>query len=284
MKLLVTGADGFTGQHIVPKAKTFGYEVFALQSDLNDSHSINAEIMDIKPDYVVHLAAKSFVGNGDFTAFYLVNVVGTTNLLDALSKLDKAPQRVLLASSANVYGNTKNIPITENETPSPLNHYAMSKIAMEYMARNYLDRLPIFFTRPFNYIGIGQHEMFIIPKLVKHFATKAPFIELGNIDIEREFNDIDLVCDAYIRLLDKALIGEIYNICSGKVYSLHDIIEILSRITHHRLKIHKNPIFLRENEIKTLSGSPKKLFDCVGEIHQMDIDKILSKILNDFIV
>ena len=169
-----------------------------------------------QPNYVVHLAAISFVGHGNADDFYRVNVVGTVNLLEALLKLEKKPTKVLIASSANVYGNCEISPISESQQPLPVNHYAMSKLAMELMARTYLSRLPIFFTRPFNYIGLGQAESFVIPKLISHFTKKAEVIELGNLNVEREFNDVRFVCDAYLRLLDVAKPGESYNICSGK--------------------------------------------------------------------
>jgi len=142
--MLLTGADGFTGQHFVPKAEAAGYEVFPLKADLTNAQAVQSQILDIKPDVVVHLAAISFVAHSDQAEIYDVNVIGTTNLLDALTKLEFVPNKVLLASSANVYGSCENSPISENEQPAPVNHYAMSKLAMEYMARNYLDRLPIF--------------------------------------------------------------------------------------------------------------------------------------------
>jgi nucleoside-diphosphate-sugar epimerase len=279
--MLVTGADGFTGQHFVPKAQAAGYEVFALHANLTDLASIQSEVLQIKPEMVVHLAAISFVAYADQAAIYDVNVIGTTNLLDALTKLDSPLQKVLLASSANVYGNSEDSPISEAQPPSPINHYAMSKLAMEYMARNYLGRLPIFFTRPFNYIGRGQSASFVIPKLVDHFKRRAPVIELGNIDVEREFNDVSYVCEAYLRLLQKASIGEVYNICSGEPVSLKLIIELLSEITGHSLEVRVNQQFVRANEIKRLCGEPKKLLQAMGEIPRLSLKEILSNMLED---
>lgn len=89
----------------------------------------------MQPDAVVHLAAISFVGHGDANAFYSVNVIGTMQLLDAIADMKKTPQRVLLTSSANVYGNCTSASITEDSPTVPVNHYAMSKLAMEYMAK-----------------------------------------------------------------------------------------------------------------------------------------------------
>ena len=171
------------------------------------------------PEAAVHLAAISFVGHADTGAFYDVNVLGTLSLLESLVALPKAPRHILLASSANVYGNCDVSPISEERQPVPVNHYAMSKLAMEYMARNYLDRLPLFFVRPFNYTGLGQTGSFLIPKLVQHFAVNATCIELGNLDVEREFNDVRFVCDAYLKLLVNAVPGEVYNVLWKSGYS-----------------------------------------------------------------
>ncbi len=281
MKILVTGADGFTGSHFVEHAIAAGYDIHALKSDLTSQKQLMDEVLDASPDLVVHLAAISFVGHADPATFYHVNVVGTTNLLDALTALPRPPKRVLIASSANVYGNTINSPITEDEMPNPINHYAMSKLAMEFMAKTYLDRLPIFFTRPFNYIGPGQSDSFVIPKIVKHFREGAPFIELGNLDVEREFNDVRYVCDAYIKLLDIASVGEAYNICSGKPYSLTFVLDLLAEITSHSLEVKTNPAFVRASEIKRLFGNPSKLQAMIGVTYDYTLRDTLQVLLSN---
>ena len=160
MKILVTGADGFTGRHFAESASACGHQVVALQSNLKDRDALIQEIAQVAPESVVHLAGISFVEHADASVFYDVNVIGTLNLLDALVALEQPPGSVLLVSSANVYGNCKQSPIAESQPPAPVNQYAMSKLAMEYMARTYLDRLPLFFVRPFNYTGPGQNINF----------------------------------------------------------------------------------------------------------------------------
>lgn len=266
MRLLVTGGQGFTGRHFVKAARDHGHEVVTLQADLRDQEAVRQQVLQAAPEAVAHLAAISFVGHADASAFYDVNVIGTLNLLDALAALGQPPRSILLASSANVYGNCAQSPITEEQSPVPVNHYAMSKLAMEYMARTYLDKLPLFFTRPFNYTGAWQAKSFVIPKLVTHFAQRAEAVELGNLDVEREFNDVRFVCEAYLRLLQKAMPGEVYNICSGKPVTLRSVIELLSEITGHRLQVNVNPAFVRSNEIHRLCGSPAKLAGVVGDI------------------
>ncbi len=279
MKLLVTGANGFTGQHFVASARAYGHEVVALQANLNDREALKDELSSVEPEAVVHLAAISFVGHADASEFYGVNVIGTLNLLDALAALTHPPRSVLLASSANVYGNCEQSPIKETQAPAPVNHYAMSKLSMEFMARTYLDRLPLFFVRPFNYTGPGQAESFVIPKLVAHFARRKGAVELGNLDVEREFNDVRFVCEAYLQLLEKAESGEVYNICSGKPVTLKSVLVLLSEITGHQLQVKVKPAFVRTNEIHRLCGSPEKLFGVVGQIPMPPLQETLRCML-----
>jgi nucleoside-diphosphate-sugar epimerase len=259
MKILVTGANGFTGRHFCHVAKHAGHDVITLRADLTKADAVTAEVSAIQPSAVVHLAAISFVGHADNTAFYAVNVVGTTNLLSALAKLQQIPSKVLLASSANVYGNSKTSPISENHPPAPVNHYAASKLAMEHMARTYSEYLPIVLTRPFNYTGAGQAENFIIPKLINHFVHRAESIELGNLNVEREFNDVRMVVSAYLKLLEHAESQGVYNICSGQPYTLQHVIDTLSELTEHRIRIQINPKFVRTNEVHRLCGNPNRI-------------------------
>jgi GDP-6-deoxy-D-talose 4-dehydrogenase len=264
LKMLVTGADGFTGVHFVKQARKVGYEVFEFNADLTNPVAIQNQVNEAQPDIVVHLAAISFVGHDNASAFYDVNVIGTLNLLDALIKLPKLPSRVLLASSANVYGNCVLSPISETQVPAPLNHYAMSKLAMEHLAMTYTDRLPLFFVRPFNYTGPGQVESFVIPKIVSHFKRRATTIELGNLMVEREYNDVRMVIVTYLRLLDKAEIGQIYNICSSQTYTLRQVMETLTELTGHQINISVNPAFVRANELHRLCGEATKLNATIG--------------------
>jgi nucleoside-diphosphate-sugar epimerase len=279
LNILLTGAAGFTGLFFKSTAEAAGHQVVALQADLTDKAAVAAEVLQAAPNAVVHLAAISFVGHADDTAFYGVNVVGTLNLLSALAALPIAPIKVLLASSANVYGNCDASPITEDQPPAPVNHYAMSKLAMEHMACTYLDRLPVVFTRPFNYTGSGQASNFLIPKLVSHFARRAPAIELGNLHVEREFNDVRMVCDAYLGLLAHGEPGDVYNVCSGKPYTLQTVLDELKSITGHQLEVRVNPAFVRANEVHRLCGDPAKLLACVGQLRQPALRETLQTML-----
>lgn len=284
MKILLTGAKGFTGQHFSELARISGHEVAPLTANLSDREALQREVLATSPDAVVHLAAISFVGYTDVMAFYAVNVIGTMNLLEALAKLPKPPRCVLLASSANVYGNVEASPISESQSPAPINHYAMSKLAMEHMSRTYADRLPIVIARPFNYTGPGQAVNFLIPKLVDHFVRCAPSIMLGNIHVAREFNDVQMVCKTYLQLLLHGEVGEIYNVCTGQPYTLHHVIEMLSEITGHQLEVMINPVFVRNNEVHRLYGNPTKTQTLLEKYGYRLSDHSLKKTLKQMLV
>lgn len=280
MKILLTGASGFTGRHFIKQAEAQGHHIVPLAADLTDCEAIRQGLDGLAFDVVVHLAAISFVGHADDTAFYAVNTIGTTHLLSSLSALSPKPRLVLLASSANVYGNCEESPIAEDQSPAPVNHYAMSKLAMEFMARTHSDRLPIIITRPFNYTGVGQSPDFLIPKLVGHFKARSATIELGNLHVEREFNDVRMVCDAYLRLLSEGQPGETYNICSGQPYTLQTVIDLLIRLTGHNPEIRVNPKFVRQNEVVRLCGAPAKLDAVKGDRPGFSLRETLAWMLD----
>ena len=257
--LLITGARGFTGLYLKEAAQNAGLKVVELASNLNDIEALEKEIAVAKPDLVAHLAGISFVASKDHEAFYRVHALGTSNLLQALTKLQAAPKKILLASSATVYGNSANHLSAEDQALTPIDHYATSKVAMEEMAKTYFNRLPIVIARPFNYTGVGQKGNFLIPKLVDHFAKCKPFIELGNLNIEREFNDVNMICDAYLKLLDLGKANEIYNVCSGQARSLQFVMDTLKSITGHDIEIRVNPDFVRASEVHRMVGNPEKL-------------------------
>lgn len=282
MRLLLTGADGFTGVHLTKAASTAGYEVFPLRSDLSNASAIAEEVKQIAPTHVIHLAGISAVTHEDQQEFYKVNLFGTLNLLDALQGVRQQIQKIILASSANVYGNvtTGSDSISEDLCPMPVNHYAMSKLAMECMARSHLNQLPIVITRPFNYTGVRHDTRFVIPKMIEHFKKLSPVIELGNMTVKREYNDVRNICDIYLALLEQGQAGEVYNLCSGRASSLNLVMAELRRLTGQSIEVRVNPSFVRKNEITVLAGNPDKLENCVGKINWRPLDDTLNWMLD----
>jgi nucleoside-diphosphate-sugar epimerase len=278
LRILVTGAAGFTGLHFLQAASAAGHEALSLRSDLRDADALRREVEQIRPDAVVHLAGISFVGHADERAFYDVNLFGTLNLVEAASALG-SPPRLLLASSANVYGNSEHSPLAETEPLAPVNHYAASKVAMEHLARARAGSVPLVITRPFNYTGPSQSTQFVIPKLIDHFRRRSARVPLGNLGVEREYNDVRLVCASYLRLLEEGVAPGTYNVCSGRTYKLSAVLEMLARITGHRPEVDLDASLVRANEIQRLCGSPARLRAAIGELPEYALEDTLSWML-----
>lgn len=275
-RVLVTGHKGFTGRYVVEALRKAGYAVVGLTERPDDLDAPSVNLLDragvaravsaAQPDAVIHLAAIAFVAHGDADEMYRTNVVGTRHLLEGLAALADAPRAVLLASSANVYGNSDIELLSESVPASPANDYAVSKLAMEYMAMLWSDRLPIILARPFNYTGVGQAENFLLPKIVSHFQRRAEVIELGNIDVARDFQDVRFVADAYTRLLVAGADGEAVNLCSGTSVSLMNVIGMMQEIAGYTIDVRVNPAFVRGNEVARLTGDNSRLRSLIGPL------------------
>jgi nucleoside-diphosphate-sugar epimerase len=237
-----------------------------LPVDLLDASELHALAAQACPDAVAHLAAHAHVANGNPADTYAVNIVGTRNLLAALASLDKPPRAVLLASSANIYGNAPPELLDESVPPHPANDYAVSKLAMEHAARLWMDRLPICIARPFNYSGVGQREDFLLPKIVGHYARREAQISLGNLHVSRDFSDVRDIVAIYAMLLEMAPAGETFNVCSGVAHSLSDVLSMLTEIAGYRIDVFVDPRLLRANEVHRLVGSNLKLRRAIGRV------------------
>lgn len=291
-RALITGLRGFTGEYLARELEACGYEVFGTAFgneplgqgiyyvDLCNAAALQEVVEAIEPDVVAHLAAISFVAHGNVEDIYRINVVGTRNLLDALTKLNYQPKSVLIASSANIYGNTTTEVIAESEVAMPANDYAISKLATEHVARLWMDRLPIFITRPFNYTGVGQSENFLLPKIVSHFKRKAKHIELGNLDVARDFSDVRTVARAYSDLLRLSPRGQTFNICSGKAYTLREVIRVVEELAGYAIDVSVNPAFVRANEVRKLMGNPRKLQMTIGSLPVISLRETLAWMLD----
>jgi nucleoside-diphosphate-sugar epimerase len=278
-RALITGLSGFTGQYAAQELREAGYEIFGTITpghsagagefavDLLDRAGLAAVVREVQPDVVLHLAAIAFVAHGDVEQIYRVNVVGARNLLEALAALERRPSAVLLASSANIYGNADAGVIGEEVPAAPANDYAVSKLSMEYMARLWQDKLPLIVARPFNYTGVGQHENFLLPKIVAHFRRQAADIELGNLHVWRDFSDVRMVANCYRKLLAApAAIGQTFNICSSHGYSLGEALAMMNEIAGYQINVHVNPAFVRANEVVRLVGDNRRLAAVIGPI------------------
>jgi len=291
---LVTGANGFTGRYVVRALAARGCEVHALvhrsapppegaaQShvcDIADSDAVAHVLEEVRPDYVVHLAAIAFVAHGNVEEMYRTNILGTRALLEALLRREP-PEAVVLASSANIYGNACSGVIDESIRPAPANDYGVTKVTTEYLAGVHAGRLPLIITRPFNYTGVGQSANYIIPKIVDHVRRREPKIELGNLDVERDFSDVRAVAEIYVRLLEAPeAVGGVFNVCSGRAVSLRRMLNIITGLADHEMTIEVNPAFVRANEVRLLTGSRAKLESVIGPVDMPPIEETLRWML-----
>lgn len=291
--VLITGINGFTGKYLTDFLISKDYKVYGItnQKDQCDSMVFYSDILNleqlkkivnkIKPNYVFHLAAISFVQHENISEIYNVNVIGTQNLLEACLDNKENLRKIILASSATVYGTQNTDVLNEELCPNPINHYGISKYAMEQIGKTYFQELPIVITRPFNYTAPGHGEQFVIPKIAKAFKNREINLELGNLDVFREYNSIEYVCDVYYKLMESDVTSEIVNIASGRVHSLSQIIEVFKARSNHNITIQINPNFVRKDEVKSLMGSTLKLDKLIEnkDINSNSIEKIIESFL-----
>jgi len=268
-KVWLIGAQSFTGQYLMPALEKAGYQVETARVDITDRPELITKMLAIQPDYIINLAAISFVPDGDNSlTIYNVNTLGAQNILEASLKLLRRPKRIILASSAHIYGNQTQEKISESNLANPISHYGCSKWAMEQIAKTYTDRLDIIITRPFNYTGKGQDAKFLVPKIVQHFQQKAPAIKLGNIDIWRDFSDVRWISEAYVALLsvpDPSACHQV-NLCSAQLISIREIIEYLQQITGHVIRIEVDSQFVRAADMRKQCGDNSNLFTLLPDL------------------
>jgi len=291
-RVLITGLNGFCGRYLNQELMNRDIETIGLSrlpssgkttsfvADICDPDQIARVIDHIRPTYVVHLAGISSPAHDNQLELFRTNTLGTLTLLECLASKKFSIEKVVLASSANVYGKPAVEILDESLCPEPINVYGASKLAMEYLAKNYWDRLPIQIVRPFNFTGVGQTDKFLIPRIVEHFCNHRDSIELGNIDITRDFSDVRDVA----RFLADILLGEpaydVVNVCSGKFISILKIIESCENLTGQSMRVKINPNFIRKNEILRLRGCKLRLDSLVSNTGRIPFEQTLDWMLS----
>jgi GDP-6-deoxy-D-talose 4-dehydrogenase len=290
-RVLITGASGFTGPYVRSALEARGYLVKGISNgrvahaedesvNLLDSEAVEDYVRRSRFEYVVHLAGVSFVAHERTVDQYRVNLLGTINLIEAIARAGRSLRKLVLASSANVYGRPERNPVSELQVPLPVNDYGVSKYAMELMARMWIERFPILIVRPFNYTGVGQNIRFVLPKLVKQFHDRNPYIQLGDTSVVRDFMDVRDVADVYSRLLESDAASDAVNICSGHGHKLSDVLGLLERISGHTAIVQNAASLHRKNEIHELVGSPEKLRAILGDVSFRPLEETLSWMLH----
>ena len=280
MKVLISGINSFTGVYLESYLSSLGYDVYGLTQDdnakakelicdISSYTSVDSAVKKIKPQILIHLAAISFVAHEDKEELYRTNIVGTKNLLEAFKQLNINDKHFVFPSTSNVYEPCNKI-INEFSLIKPINDYSISKVTGEHLVNMYSKYFSASILRLFNYTGINQDTKFLIPKIVTHFLNKKPVIELGDTSISRDFSDVRDVVKIYERVIHNKLSG-VFNVCSGKAYSINDIISICMEISNHTLEVKINNSFLRDNEIKTIIGSKELLDNSIGALKDLNL-------------
>ncbi|MBC3206076.1 GDP-mannose 4,6-dehydratase [Pseudomonas sp. SWRI111] len=294
-RLFVTGLSGFVGQHLQSRLALpdSSWELLpaATPYDLTDTDSLTG-LWPQMPDAVIHLAGQTFVPEAfrDPARTLDINLFGTLNLLQAL-KARGFCGTFLYVSSGDVYGQveTSALPITEQQAPLPRNPYAVSKLAAEFLTLQWglSEAWPVLVARPFNHIGTAQKDSFVIASAARQICRikqglQAPQLEVGDIDVTRDFLDVSDVVSAYLALLENATPGQVYNICSGREQSIRSLIEQLADLAEVEVQLVQDPARMRRAEQRRVCGSHARLAKTTGWSPAITTQQSLRAILSDW--
>ncbi|MBP5943832.1 MULTISPECIES: GDP-mannose 4,6-dehydratase [unclassified Pseudomonas] len=294
-RLFITGLSGFVGQHIQSRLALpdSSWELLpaATPYDLTDAGSL-VDLWPQLPDAVIHLAGQTFVPEAfrDPARTLDINLFGTLNLLQALKARGFAGT-FLYVSSGDVYGQVAEsaLPITELQPPCPRNPYAVSKLSAEFLSLQWglSEQWPVLVARPFNHIGTGQKDSFVIASAARQISRikqglQAPQLEVGDIDVTRDFLDVGDVISAYFALLEKGQPGQVYNICSGREQSIRSLIEQLADLAEVEMQLVQDAARMRRADQRRVCGSHAKLSTATGWSPDITTQQSLRAILSDW--
>ena len=303
-KYLVTGASGFVGRYLVELLAERGHDVFGvvrtkgklqdlpateLIADLVSTGAITKEVVRLQPDGIFHLAApQTSVGHSwQAPAETLeANLQSTLSVLEA-ARAASTPPRVLFVSSAEVLGPVPEDrqPVAEGEPPCPNNPYGLSKLMGEGVVTLYHRHfgVPGLIVRPFNHIGPGQRDSFVVPSFAKQVAAAerqgGGEIKVGNLSARRDFSDVRDMVAAYLAVMEQGQPGEAYHAASGDVRSVDDIARFLAGAATAKITIVTDPARVRPNDIPLLAGDAAKLRG-LGWQPKIPLEQTMQEILD----
>jgi GDP-4-dehydro-6-deoxy-D-mannose reductase len=311
MRVLITGITGFVGSHLAEYALTRDVEVVGtvrtrsrydhveairrrvrlIETELRDASSVRALVADVRPDWIFHLAAQSFV-QASFNApaeTITNNVVGQVNLLEAVRAEGLAP-RFLAVGSSEEYGLVleHETPIHEDHPLRPLSPYAVSKVAQDAMGYQYWRSygIPVIRTRAFNHSGPRRGEVFATSNFALQLAEieagiRPPVIEVGNLDPRRDFSDVRDIVRGYWSLLERGEAGEVYNLCSGHTWAIRDVLDFLVRSSKvPNVEIRQRPDRMRPSDVPLLVGDGSKITRTTGWKTEIRFEDTLRDLLD----
>lgn len=312
MRVLITGITGFAGSHLADyilanhrDVKVYGLvrwrsrmenilhiqdKVNLFEADLKDIVSLKKCLEEIKPDRIFHLAAQSFVPTSWLcpAETFAINAIGQINLFEAVLSLKLTP-KIHVAGSSEEYGlvNSEEIPMKETNPLRPLSPYAVSKVAQDFLAYQYFKSygLRTVRTRGFNHTGPRRGEVFVSSNFAKQIAEiekkkKEPVMYVGNLEAKRDFTDVRDIVRGYWLCLEKGEEGEVYNIGTGKTYSMREILDMLLSLSKIKVKVEVDPQRLRPSDVPVLLSDCTKFRELTGWEPKIPIQKTLEDLLN----
>lgn len=300
--VLVTGATGFAGSHLVEHLSAT-HEVVAWgrrtpaaplagrarwqQVDLLDGDRVTSALREARPAAIFHCAGLPQVAESwhDSAAPLAVNVMGTHRLLEAI-RLDAVPCRVLVTGSAHVYAPSA-VALKEGDPIGPSSPYALSKLAQEALALRAAaeDGIDLVVTRSFNHTGPRQTAPFVAPSIARQIASierghQEPVIRVGNLDAVRDVMDVRDTVRAYAAAMASGVSGHVYNVASGVGRPVRAILEALVARARVPVRIESDPSLMRPSDIPVLVGDTTRLREATGWAPRVSFDQMLDDLLD----
>jgi GDP-4-dehydro-6-deoxy-D-mannose reductase len=291
-RLLVTGLSGFVGTRLQETLGAPWRLMDVPRVDLREPGALDSYLAAAPPDAVIHLAGQTYVPQSfrDPAGTLQVNVLGTLNLLESLKRCGFSGA-FLFVSSGDVYGQVGEelLPVTEDLPPRPRNPYGVSKVAAELLCQQWSFTEPwrMMVARPFNHVGVGQKADFVIPAVARQIARirhglQEAVIDVGDIDVTRDFLDVRDVLAAYSGLLELGSNGDVYNVCSGCEYRLRDLVGRMAELAGVDLEIRQDPQRMRRAEQRRVCGSHAKLHAQTGWKPVIAMERTLQDVLDEW--
>ncbi len=310
-RILITGFTGFAGSHLAdhiltfPDAEVYGIQrwrsrtdhvehleglVPVIECDLRDQTSVTRLIAEIRPTKIFHLAAQSYVPvswSAPEESLH-TNLIGTLHLFEAVRGGGIDPM-IMVAGSSEGYGlvHPGELPIKETNPLRPLSPYAVSKAAMDMLSYQYFQSygMKIIRTRGFNHTGPRRGHVFVVSNFAKQIAEieagkRSPAIRVGNLEAKRDFTDVRDMVRAYWLSLQKCEPGEVYNICSGKNWTIQEVLDKLLAKSEVEIKIESDPARLRPSDVPVLLGDNTKFQNATGWRPEIPFEQTLQDTLD----